>query len=144
MPTQSNEKDKSKDNKYSVGYGKPPAESRFKVGRSGNPRGRPKGKLNLATILTQVMGAKVVVNEGGRRKSKSKFEVSMTQLANKAAGGNLAATKMMLNLTPLLEPVGVVEASTPDLVADRELAMRFAAKLAGKSMAEPSGSDQNE
>jgi len=31
---------------YDVGYGKPPAHSRFKPGQSGNPRGRPKGVKN--------------------------------------------------------------------------------------------------
>ena len=29
--------------KYEVGYGKPPAGTRFKPGQSGNPAGRPKG-----------------------------------------------------------------------------------------------------
>lgn len=28
---------------YEVGYGKPPQQTRFKPGQSGNPRGRPKG-----------------------------------------------------------------------------------------------------
>ncbi|MDC0887299.1 DUF5681 domain-containing protein [Altererythrobacter sp.] len=31
---------------YTVGYGKPPAKSRFKKGSSGNPNGRPKGARN--------------------------------------------------------------------------------------------------
>ena len=29
---------------YEVGYGKPPADHRFRKGHSGNPRGRPRGK----------------------------------------------------------------------------------------------------
>lgn len=32
----------SEDGAYDVGYGKPPAETRFRKGQSGNPRGRPK------------------------------------------------------------------------------------------------------
>src|SRR4051794_31141733 len=35
---------------YEVGYGKPPAHSRFKPGRSGNPRGRPRGSRNQPPV----------------------------------------------------------------------------------------------
>jgi hypothetical protein len=36
---------------YKVGYGKPPKSGQFKRGKSGNPKGRPKGSLKLATDL---------------------------------------------------------------------------------------------
>jgi Family of unknown function (DUF5681) len=36
----------SDDADYEVGYGKPPKDSRFKLGQSGNPNGRPKGSRN--------------------------------------------------------------------------------------------------
>jgi phage terminase large subunit-like protein len=38
---------------YEVGYGKPPASSRFRKGQSGNRSGRPKGTKNLKTDLLE-------------------------------------------------------------------------------------------
>ena len=41
----------SPDARYEVGYGKPPEASRFKPGRSGNPKGRPRGSKNKRISL---------------------------------------------------------------------------------------------
>lgn len=81
--------------RYSVGYGKPPKHSQFKPGQSGNPNGRPKGSLNLATILERMLREKVIINEGGLRKTITKLEAAMKQLANQAAAGDLAAIKFL-------------------------------------------------
>ncbi|MES2699574.1 MAG: DUF5681 domain-containing protein [Pseudomonadota bacterium] len=43
---------------YEVGYAKPPAEHRFAKGRSGNPRGRPKGAKNKPTGVNTDYGRK--------------------------------------------------------------------------------------
>jgi hypothetical protein len=40
---------------YEVGYGKPPRETRFAKGQSGNPRGRPSGAKNFATLLREAL-----------------------------------------------------------------------------------------
>ena len=39
------------DGDYEVGYGRPPKETRFTPGKSGNPKGRPKRKRSLAADL---------------------------------------------------------------------------------------------
>jgi hypothetical protein len=83
---------------YEVGYGKPPEHSRFRPGESGNRRGRPKGSRNLRTYFEQALAEPVVVNEGGRRRKISKAEIAMTQLANKAAQGDLRAIRMSLEM----------------------------------------------
>src|SRR5207237_10936888 len=39
-----------------VGYRTPPKVTRWKPGQSGNPKGRPRGSLNLATDLSAELG----------------------------------------------------------------------------------------
>src|ERR1700732_3591090 len=54
---------------YEVGYRKPPDQTRFTKGRSGNPRGRSPGAKNLKTLLSEALNACVIVSDnGGRRK----------------------------------------------------------------------------
>ena len=38
-----------------VGYGKPPKANQFKPGKSGNPKGRPKGARSEATMLVELL-----------------------------------------------------------------------------------------
>lgn len=44
---------------YKVGYGRPPKDKRFKKGRSGNPRGRPKCTPSVATIMREELGSTI-------------------------------------------------------------------------------------
>lgn len=83
---------------YEVGYGKTPLHSRFKPGQSGNSRGRPRNAKNASTIVREALTAKVTLRENGRTRNMSKLEVSMTQLANKAAAGDLKAIQMVVSL----------------------------------------------
>jgi len=82
----------------SVGYGSPPRTTRFKKGVSGNPKGRPKGSLNVATVFTKTLLEKVVINEHGQRKTVTKLEAALKQLANKAASGDLRAVRQLVEL----------------------------------------------
>lgn len=51
---------------YRVGNKKPPLHTQFKRGRSGNPRGRPKGRYNFAQMLMEELGRSVPVVKHGK------------------------------------------------------------------------------
>lgn len=87
---------------YDVGYGKPPAHTRFQKGQSGNPQGRPKGKLNLVTVLNRALNEKVTVVEHGKRHSITKLEAAFKQLVNKAVQGDPRAIQQVLSLGSLI------------------------------------------
>jgi len=81
-----------------IGYRSPPEATRFKKGVSGNPRGRPKGSLNVATVLTRTLREKVAINENGRRRTVTKLEAALKQLVDKAAAGDLRALRHLTSL----------------------------------------------
>lgn len=81
-----------------VGFRRPPEATRFKKGVSGNSRGRPKGSLNVATAFMKALREKVVINEHGQRKTITKLEAALKQLANKGASGDLRALAQLIAL----------------------------------------------
>ena len=81
-----------------VGYCHPPQATRFKKGQSGNPKGRPKGSLNVATVFLKTLRERVVINENGQRKTVTKLEAALKQLVNKAATGDTRALRLLLEL----------------------------------------------
>jgi len=88
---------------YEVGYKKPPKQSQFKKGQSGNPRGRPSGKKNVRTIFNDALNETVPIVENGRRRKIGKGEAMFKQLANRAAQGDLKATQIILRYLPALD-----------------------------------------
>ena len=88
---------------FSVGYGKPPAETRFKPGQSGNPKGRPKGAKNFSTLMEKELERKVTIKEGERRRRVSKREAMVKQLTNKAASGDHKSIQVVFDYDQKIE-----------------------------------------
>jgi Family of unknown function (DUF5681) len=105
---------------YEVGYGKPPKQTRFKPGISGNAKGRPRGSLNLSLVLDRTLREPVVINENGRRKTITKMDAAVKQLVNKAASGELDATKQLLALVRAAEEQGQDSISTTKNLAESD------------------------
>ena len=76
-----------------VGYGKPPEHSRFTAGKSGNPKGRPKGSKNFSTILAEATRQRIRVTINGKPRSITKAQAIALQLTNQASSGNLRAIR---------------------------------------------------
>jgi hypothetical protein len=80
-------------NDYEVGYGKPPKNTQFQKGVSGNPKGRPKNSLNFDDELIRESNSLMAINENGRRKRISKHKVAVKQLMKQAMTGRTQALR---------------------------------------------------
>jgi hypothetical protein len=83
---------------YEVGYGKPPKETQFQKGQSGNPNGRPPGSKNLKTDLFEELQESILVREGSTAKPLSKQRAMVKSLTMKAIKGDTRAASVVLKL----------------------------------------------
>ena len=78
-----------------VGYGRPPRHTRFRKGRSGNPKGRPKGSRSPDDIKRSVYNRKATIVVDGKERKVTEYEAAVIAQSAKARAGNLAAFKKM-------------------------------------------------
>jgi hypothetical protein len=89
---------KSRDTDYEVGYGRPPKETQFKKGRSGNPGGRPKRPTDAAGIFREILSEPLTIREGESDLKMSAEEAVMYAQVRKAMQGNVSAFDAVLKL----------------------------------------------
>src|SRR5712675_3060077 len=119
---------------YVVGYGKPPVHTRFQKGQSGNPKGRPRGRKNMSTLLSDALNGSVIVVENGRRKKITKREAIVTQLVNKSASADLKATQIVLAMLRDVDSQADVSADPAVFTeADQQIIRRIQARLRGEN-----------
>src|SRR5471030_425456 len=81
---------------YEVGYGRPPKETRFQPGKSGNPRGRPKVERPLGDALREALHRQIeVVNERGDKRKVVALDHIMRGLVSDSARRDRSALRQL-------------------------------------------------
>ena len=117
------------DARYEVGDKRPPRHSQFKPGQTGNPRGRPKGSVNLRTRVSKELRKSVTVTSGGRSTRWVKADLVAMQIVDAAAKGDLKAAVLAMRLDDELGALAVSSsavAAIPRL--DKDALKRIAAR----------------
>lgn len=81
-----------------VGYKKPPKHTRFKKGRSGNPKGRAKGKRNIKTDLAEELSGTIRLTEGGAQRQVTRQRALVKAMLARAIQGDVKFASFILNL----------------------------------------------
>src|SRR6266436_405202 len=125
-----------------TGYGNPPAQSQFKPGQSGNPRGRPKGSLNFATDLKHTLQAPITLNDGGKTKRVSTQKAVLLRMREKALRGDGRALDRLLEFARVFS-VGPTEATKIVSADDQAILDAFREEVLAAAKADsPDASDE--
>lgn len=125
----------SSSDEYEVGYGKPPAQHRFKAGNRGG--GRRKGDLNrLTKLLHRGLAGSADVKQDGQVRRMKRLDLFAHQLVAKALAGDLAAMAAVFGYCGqlgALQPDPNAEGKTGVLVLDDDISEEeFLAKYGPK------------
>jgi len=100
---------------YEIGYGKPPKRGQFVKGRSGNPKGRTKGK-SAGSMLRAVLDQPVVISKDGRPRKVKFSEAFMHRVVAKALNGTTRDHIMLLRFIQEYAPELLSEAPSPQTI----------------------------
>ena len=99
--TDSRDRPPEKAPEYEVGYGKPPMHTRVKPGQVLNPKGRPKGQRNVATVLKQALNERTNIREGGCVRSVTKLDAVILKIIHDSGMGNTKTQSSLITLMRL-------------------------------------------
>lgn len=110
---------------YRVGKGKPDKSKSWKKGKSGNPKGRPKGSKNLKTIARAAAKRTIPVTKNGRKRQLTYLEVGVEHLQLAVArGGRGAFREYVAFLERHLDP-NETKLSMQDLTAQDQALLDY-------------------
>jgi hypothetical protein len=69
--------------------------TKFKLGSSGNPRGRPRGSRNRKAIVNEIANQKQKIEEDGKQRWRCVFELVLIRIGSDAMRGNPKARRAL-------------------------------------------------
>jgi hypothetical protein len=88
---------------YPVGRGKPPVHTQFRPGESGNPKGRPKGHKNFATLAREILLRKISAKTPAGPKKMTIMEALLWRHVQNALGGDTKSLAAIIRLSTSAE-----------------------------------------
>jgi Family of unknown function (DUF5681) len=113
---------------YSVGYARPPKHTQFTPGKSGNPRGRPKGRASLQDVVKDVLFEKMEVRIGEHTHKMTSVSALMRTAMNRALKGDhkfLMAVIAFIRMSGLSDIGGDALVTATDTSADEAILADF-------------------
>lgn len=114
---------------FEIGYRRPPPKSRFTKGKSGNPKGRPKGSSNFLKELDKALNQSIVVTENGKKKKVTRLQAVVMRLV---AGALQGEQRALLNLVEVLRRTGKFDEIEPDSLLPDDFADALDAYVTGR------------
>lgn len=106
---------------YEVGYGKPPIETRFRGGESGNAAGRRARGDGYEGVRRSLLEPQIYQDASGKTIRTSKVAGACKQVFAKAIAGDPAARRVVAHYLAMLEELGMLVAPRqPDKPARRK------------------------
>ena len=112
---------------YEIGYKKPPRETRFRKGCSGNPSGRPKGSQNTIKLLEELLNQKISILQDGKKRKISKKTAIMMQMVNAAVKGDPKSVQTLLPYMTIIDNKNEEKETAKDNLSkdDKEIITNF-------------------
>jgi hypothetical protein len=108
---------------YAVGFGRPPAQTRFKPGQSGNPKGRPVGRSNAKTTIARVINETIPVREGQKTRNMTKLEAMFQAHTMKAVKGDARSAGIILGFAKQMGLLTDTESETGAALPEQDAAI---------------------
>ena len=123
-----------------VGYKRPPKRHQFPPGRSGNPRGRPRGAKGLKQIFASEFSQRMKIMEGDKPLKVSKLQLIVNRELEKAMAGNQRAIEHVISLNIQMFGLGLDEPKEDEeLTIGEQLYIEAIMKRLGASSDEEAG-----